>query len=621
MPPIRVMPEIVSNKIAAGEVVERPASVVKELVENAIDAGSSRIQVEIEKGGRRLIRVSDNGCGMARHDALLSIERYATSKIREDKDLNAIATLGFRGEALPSIASVSRFTLVTRDSGSDIATQLILHGGRLKDVLSAGAPVGTMISVEDLFYNTPARRKFLKSIQTEMGHIADTLAEMALGWPQIRFRLSHDGRVIKDWAPGDERFRVADVLGGDLDRHLIAVAKSSDRATVSGWLAGPSQARTTSRGIHIFVNGRCVRDRVIRHALIEGYSGRQVKGLFPVAVLCISVAAADVDVNVHPTKHEIRFAHPQDIHRMVSQAVSKALSDAERPVWGPPAPPTPWGESVKERTDPGFPSHGSLPSMMEDRSSLSSDAPAQALPQAPQWRPSSSEEPFSSDFPPSFVDTHPPGNVRSAGVPFQEPLWQNSPLADLRILGQYRETYILCQSASQDLVLIDQHAAHERVAFERLKSIRSTQNPPSQRLVVPETLEFGFREADILLKMLPGLLTAGLEIEPFGGNTFVVKAVPDMLSNRPIGPLLRELVEKMADFGFTGSIEQAKDDILAAMACHSVVRANQTLTREQMRALLTQLIACEDPAHCPHGRPTWVNFSLREIEKKFCRTV
>lgn len=588
MPPVRVMPEILSNKIAAGEVVERPASVVKELVENAIDAGAARIQVDIEKGGRRLIRVSDNGYGMPRDDALLSIERYATSKLHDDTDLGAIVTLGFRGEALPSIASVSRFTLVTRNAESETGTQLVVHGGRLQDVSAAGAPVGTLVSVEDLFFNTPARRKFLKAVATEMGHVADTLAEIALGWPGIRFRLTHDGRVVKDWAAGEARFRVADVLGRDLDRHLYAVSGTSEWASICGWVAAAGQVRATARGIHVFVNGRCVRDRVIRHALLQGYAGRQVKGQFPVAVLFITVPVSDVDVNVHPTKHEIRFAHPQEIHLLVAQSVSRTLAVAERPAWAPPSSPAAGEETVAETVHRPAISGESFPVLSEPTT-------------APSVAPSAT--------------------LTAADPPTQTPLWREDPLAGLRILGQYLDTYILCQSMNRDLILIDQHAAHERIAFERLKNRRIGHAEPSQPLITPETLELGFREAEVLLRMLPTLQAAGLEIDPFGGTTFIVKAKPDLLARRSMSPLIRELVEKGSHYGVSGNLDPAMDDILATMACHSVVRANAALGRDQMRALITALMACADPAHCPHGRPTWVRLSQREIEKRFGRVL
>jgi DNA mismatch repair protein MutL len=331
---IKILPEVLSNKIAAGEVVERPASVVKEILENSLDADSTRILIEIEKGGRSLIRISDNGIGMSRDDAMLAIERYATSKIFKDADLFSIRTLGFRGEALPSIASVSRFTLTTREKTSDTATEVTMEGGKLIKVSEIGAPPGTMISVKQLFFNTPARRKFLKTVATEMGHIADTISTIAMGRPNVQFILHHNGRPVHDWYGTSESFaRIADILGKDIEKQLHPVDFSNEQISVSGWISSPRISRSTSRRIYTYVNGRSVRDRVIQHALFQGYADRMVKGQFPVAALFIDVPFDQVDVNVHPTKNQIRFAEQRSVHDWIRSAVSKAVSIAERPAW------------------------------------------------------------------------------------------------------------------------------------------------------------------------------------------------------------------------------------------------------------------------------------------------
>ena len=314
--------------------VERPASVVKELVENALDAGSDRIVIEIEKGGRSLIQVSDNGGGMSRDDALLCIERYATSKIYRDEDLFAINTLGFRGEALPSIASVSRFSLVTREKDADVGTEIQIAGGKIKKVLEAGAPPGTLVAVRQLFYNTPARRKFLKTVNTEMGHIVETVSGMALGWPDVRFRLLHNGRVVKNWPAVSEPVdRALDVLGRDPKDDLHELSSDDTNISLSGWISSPAHSRSTSRGIYVYVNGRIVKDRVVQHALFQGYAGRIVKGQFPVAVLFIRVPSNRVDVNVHPAKNEVRFADQKQVHDAVRQCVARALQQSERKTW------------------------------------------------------------------------------------------------------------------------------------------------------------------------------------------------------------------------------------------------------------------------------------------------
>ena len=336
MTQIKILPEILSNKIAAGEVVERPAAVVKELVENALDAGSSRVVVDVENGGRSLIRVSDNGTGMGHDDALLALERYATSKIFEDRDLFAINTLGFRGEALPSIAAVSRLNLTTRAASADSGTEIVVEGGKIKNVSEVGAPPGTMVTVKQLFFNTPVRRKFLKTIGTEMGHIADMVARIALGHPAVQMRLTHNEKIVKSWSAASKPFdRVVDVLGNDLKNSLHAVEFKSDVVAVCGWISSPRVTRRTSRAIFIYVNGRFVRDRIVQHALFEGYTQRLVKGQFPVAAIFINLPFEEVDVNVHPTKNEVRFARQREVHEAVRRAVAQTLYEVDLPQWRP----------------------------------------------------------------------------------------------------------------------------------------------------------------------------------------------------------------------------------------------------------------------------------------------
>jgi DNA mismatch repair protein MutL len=330
---IRILPEILSNKIAAGEVVERPASVVKELVENALDAQSSRVDIAIENGGKSLIQTSDNGQGMSHDDAMLSIERHATGKIFTDDDLFSIKTLGFRGEALPSIASVSRFRLETRDEGSETGTALFMEGGRLKKVSEAGLPKGTRVSVRNLFYNTPARKKFLKTPKTEMGRVADTVAVISMAWPQVRFTLSHNGRAVKNWLPvQDPADRIIDVLGADLSGRLIQVdSDPPGEMSVSGWISHPDVTRSAGTRIFMYINGRPARDPVMRKALLKGYEGRLMKDRFPVSVLFLTLPFDQVDVNVHPAKQEVKFADPRAVYQTVSGAVSRALKGMDAP--------------------------------------------------------------------------------------------------------------------------------------------------------------------------------------------------------------------------------------------------------------------------------------------------
>ncbi len=597
MASIRILPEILSNKIAAGEVVERPASVVKELVENALDAASTDILIEISKGGKSLIRVSDNGMGMHHDDALLCLERYATSKIFKDRDLFAIETLGFRGEALPSIASVSKFNLITRDAASDIATEVMVAGGTIKKVTEIGAPPGTSVTVRHLFFNTPARRKFLKTVATEFGHIADTIAAVAMGWPQVRFRLDHNGHRIKNWpAVADPIDRVIDIWGKGLGADMCAVQHTSEAVAISGWVLAPRVHRSTSRGIFTYVNGRFVRDRVIQHALFSGYAGRLMKGQYPLAVMFITVPHDQVDVNVHPTKHQIKFFQQKTVHETVQVAVGDALRNSDR---------TRWGRGAEIRTE------GS--SKIADAIRHYDRKPASAV---------------TSRFEPELAVRNAPRTkavdrfsdasvIRSEPVE-QLPFWQTTRFADLRVIGQLHNTYILCES-EQGLILIDQHAAHERVFYEQLKRNHHQSTPASQQLLVPETLEMGFCESDILKRLIPDLQRVGFEVEPFGGNTFAVKAVPALLAAKEIKPAIIEVVENIAQSGVPARIDKAVDAALKLIACHGVIRAHQPLARPEMQHLLQQLDACENPSHCPHGRPTFIEWSNSMLEKAFGR--
>ncbi|MFZ0613261.1 MAG: DNA mismatch repair endonuclease MutL [Desulfobacterales bacterium] len=603
MSKIRILPESVSNKIAAGEVVERPASLVKELVENALDADSTRIVIEVENGGRRLIRVSDDGVGMGRDDALLALERYATSKIAGDTDLFSIRSLGFRGEALPSIAAVSRFSIITRERPAAAGTEIRVAGGKIEQVADAGAPPGTMVTVENLFFNTPARRKFMKSVTTEMGHIADTVAAIALGRPAVHFRLVHDGRTLKSWPPAADRLeRIVAVLGAELRDDLYSVDRQTDGGAVSGWVSDPKQFRSTSRGVFIFVNGRHVRDRVILHALFAGYRQRLVKGQYPVATLFVTVPYDQVDVNVHPTKNEVRFARQHVVHDLVQAAVADTLDRSDRPRWGrseeTPRPVYFQRESqVAENREILYEAHhgrdGDAGAGSGRTDAVQAAAVSGGLPGA------------------------------RAGLPEAVParpaaLWQETAFGGLRVIGQFQNSYVVCES-EDGLVLLDQHAAHERILYERLKRRSDSLKKEAQRLLVPETIELSLHEATVLERLAAEFNRLGLEIEPFGTTTFVVRAVPAMLAGRDVVPLIREIAETLTAEGFGEGPQGFVDESLKLMACHGAVRARQPLSDRQVRELLQELDGCENPSHCPHGRPTWLRWSVRELEKSFKR--
>ena len=602
MSKIKILPEILSNKIAAGEVVERPASVVKELIENSLDADSTRIFVDVEKGGRNLIRVSDNGSGMSRDDALLAIERYATSKIYNDQDLFCIHTLGFRGEALPSIAAVSRFSIVTRDDTADVGVEIGVDGGTIKKVTEVGAPKGTMVTVRQLFFNTPARRKFLKTIGTEMGHIADRIASIALGNPGVHFRLSHNDKIVKDWQVTSESFdRVADVLGRDLKRKLHTIEFQNNGIAIDGWISDPRVTRRTSQALYLYVNGRLVRDRIIQHALFEGYSQRLVKGQFPVAVIFIKVPLDEVDVNVHPTKNEVRFARQREVHEAVRRAVAQTLYEVDRPVWG------------TDKMDVGQISE-SIESEFGRTVSSPRDLQVGEKRPVPWEKTSIPNERETRGAKPAIR------NLQPTTLFTQSDVWPKKQFSDMRTIGQFSNSYIVCE-AEEGLILIDQHAAHERILFEKFSTQSAKTKQSTQRLLVPETIELGYREAGVLETILPDLKELGLEVEPFGGNTYVVKSVPSLLADREIKPLIIEIVEKIVEIGSAQGLTEALDKCRMVMACHGAIRANQALSEKQIKALLGQLDECHNPSHCPHGRPTWIRWDLRALEKLFKRIV
>ena len=609
MSKIKILPEILSNKIAAGEVVERPASVVKELIENSLDADSTRIFVDVEKGGRNLIRVSDNGSGMSRDDALLAIERYATSKIYNDQDLFSIHTLGFRGEALPSIAAVSRFLIVTRDDTADVGVEISVDGGTIKKVAEVGAPKGTMVTVRQLFFNTPARRKFLKTIGTEMGHIADRIASIALGNPGVHFRLSHNDKIVKDWQVTSESFdRVADVLGKDLKRNLHSIEFQNNGIAIGGWISDPRITRRTSQALYLYVNGRLVRDRIIQHALFEGYSQRLVKGQFPVAVIFIKVPLDEVDVNVHPTKNEVRFARQREVHEAVRRAVAQTLYEVDRPVWGTAKSEEHKAFSEVSQVSESIESEFGRPSTSSEGLQVGGKGPV------PWMKGGSPNEGATHKSQPK------PRNLQPANRFTQSDVWPEKQFSDMRTIGQFSNSYIVCE-AEEGLILIDQHAAHERILFEKFSTQSAKTKQSTQRLLVPETIELGYREAGVLEKVLPDLKELGLEVEPFGGNTYVAKSVPSLLADREIKPLIIEIVEKIVEIGSAQGLTEALDKCRMVMACHGAIRANQALSEMQIKALLGQLDECQNPSHCPHGRPTWIRWELRALEKLFKRVV
>ncbi|RLC24952.1 MAG: DNA mismatch repair endonuclease MutL, partial [Deltaproteobacteria bacterium] len=512
MTTVRILPEILSNQIAAGEVVQRPASVVKELVENSIDAGSTRITIEVVKGGKSFIRVSDNGHGLSRDDALLSIERYATSKIFTKEDLFSISTFGFRGEALPSIASVSKFCLVTRTKETDIGTKIDIIGGKIRDVSDAGAPVGTMVEVNNLFFNTPARKKFLKSDNTETSHVADAISGMALGNPHIQFRLFLNQKLAKNFSSADDLFqRSVRVLGRDVADRLYNFKFSDEFVQLHGVCANPSVTRSTSSKIFLFVNNRLVYDRGVISAIFKGYKGRIMKGRFPLAVLFIQIPFDQVDVNVHPSKREIKFFNGQGIYHAVSETIGNALSFEQQNI-------TAYSKAhniLNEKFEYGDEAFKPNQTDRIEQSSIN-------WPPAPvENKKDFFQEHSAQKSSPDITYNNPKLTCDLQVTCDHKVTIQNSRVTSrlkLTVIGQIMGTYILAQS-EDGLILIDQHAAHERIVYENLKQRYHSLKVQSQSLAVPETLELNFKEADFLGSILDDLKMLGMVIEPFGETT------------------------------------------------------------------------------------------------------
>ncbi len=608
---IQVLPEELCNKIAAGEVVERPSSVVKELLENSLDAGASDILIELEAGGKRLIRISDNGCGMSRQDAFLSFERHATSKIRSDADLFALQTLGFRGEAMASIASVSRLRLKTCDSDEGLGQQIYVEGGKIKSVTELGLPRGTVVEVRNLFFNLPARKKFLRKEQTELGHAADVVTKQAMANPTVSIRLKHNDRTMLDLRrEKGVRERVAALLGRSVLKDLIPLEKQNgEDLHLSGLISQPQLTRSAASHIYTFINGRYIRDRVVQHAVMEGYRHLLMKGRYPVVVLFLKIDPAQVDVNVHPTKHEVRFREQSMVHDFIASSLQQTLRPAgwlqnrasEQAESCTAETPT---ETVKaeERT--------------QDTGTVREAAVFYSQPATRQENTFSQEvpqHPIMPTFSPSLhteSDRSPQYSLPGSAV--------DGFFSSLQILGQYHQSYILCQDGA-DLVLIDQHAAHERVGFEKLRHAYSAGDIPSQTLLFPEVLEFDFNSAAALAANQRELEKLGFEIEPFGGKSFALKAVPLLLINRDAARLVVDVALELERIGKTGQLRESIDDILILMACHSVIRANQALETVEIKALFKELDQIDFKANCPHGRPVIQRMTLTEVERLFRR--
>lgn len=610
-----------ANQIAAGEVVERPASVIKELVENALDAGARRIDIDVEEGGVKLIRVRDDGCGIEKEDLGLALARHATSKIITLDDLEAVATLGFRGEALASICSVSRLSLTSCYQGCAEGWCVTAEGRDLKPQLAPAAHTqGSTVEVRDLFYNTPARRKFLRSEKTEFAHIEEVVKRQALSRPAVAFNLRHNGRVIHQVRPvaseNDERRRLTSLLGQPFMEHAVHVEREGSGMVLSGWVAEPAFSRSQADLQYFFVNGRVIRDRLVAHAVRQAYQDVLYHGRHPAFVLYFEIDPAQVDVNVHPTKHEVRFREGRMVHNFLYGSLHRALADIR--------PESRSAETIERAREAVLParlpdaSFGTQVALtLSDRPALSADSV-----HAPFKSPSASLSAPVADIQ-RTLDAY--GQLYGSGAGgAMETAAATPPPAEAGLpplgyaLAQLHGIYILAQNQA-GLVLVDMHAAHERIVYERLKQSISTQSVVRQPLLVPLSLAVSRSEMLQLEESEEFIQDYGLILEPAGPETIVVRQVPALLARSNIERLVRDVLSDLTTHGRSSRIEERRNSLLGTMACHGAVRANRQLTLPEMNVLLRDMEATERSGQCNHGRPTWVQLDMAALDKLFMR--
>lgn len=632
---IQILDPFTANQIAAGEVVERPASVVKELVENSLDAGADKIEVEISGAGVELIRVSDNGCGMNREDALMAVQRHATSKIKTPADLARIATLGFRGEALPSIASVSLLEILTRERDSLAGTRVTLIGGKVEKVLEDGCPVGSSFTVRDLFFNTPARRKFLKSDATETGRISEMLSRLALAYPNVAFKFCVEGRVLMQMSGNGSLVEVVSkVFGKELARDMLPISINYEQLALSGLLAKPHHSRSTKAYQFFFVNGRYINSKLLTKAVGDGYHTLMASNRFPVVILNLNIPLNLVDVNVHPTKLEARFSQETVVASFISDSVRTCLQQntlipglnpnapvaesilkpAESlPIINPPAQmqetQAKWETSTineivsksktteeAETVEPEF----QTPAELENEPTIAALAIEKA-------------SPIEADFTQLELN-------ESCQLDSEEPGQDNGErLPDLLPLGQVNLTYIVARGP-QDMYIIDQHAAHERINYERLWELAGTGEIPTQMLLEPLVIELSQQELSVLIENITMFTDLGFLLEYFGGNTFLLRGHPADLSGADHRTLIRDLLELFTDGGKPVEPRKLREEFIYSIACKASVRANESLNVAEMEHLILRLGQTKQPFTCPHGRPTIIAITAAELERRFQRT-
>ncbi len=628
---IQILPESLINKIAAGEVVERPASVVKELVENAIDAGSNQIFVTINNGGKDYISVLDNGHGMSAEDAGLAIERHATSKIRKNEDLDNISTMGFRGEALAAISAVSRFELTSCGDEESGGYQIRVEGGKIVHTARMGFPKGTRIVVENLFFNTPARQKFMKSNNTEYSHIYDLIIRLALGNPRVQFRLTHNKNLVLN-IPGTNDFieRVHHCFGTEISDGLIECGHEESYLKFHGLISQPTTVKTSKRWQHTFVNGRYVKCSTINHGIYEGYKTLLMKHTHPIFFINLELSPGEIDVNVHPAKTEIRLKNANLVHTILSSQVSLQLKQHERSYFVPEekrdrepvdlAPPP----LQNQQFEPGETPRNDILSQSEDLAEASVQKPVIyeetdnqlgfLAPETPNIENKNKKVDLTTkDHEDPF--TFPEKSEAKAELSSSE-----SSIADegFSIIGQLSNKYLLIQGEKK-LILVDQHAAHERIRFEEIKRQYFSNSLQTQPLLVPIMIELPPQDGILLEQYKESWEKLGFIIDHFGGNDYSVKEIPMILKDSNITGIIKDVLDEMAQFGKSGKLEDFFNEVFEKMACHSAIRASQQLSREEMDALIDQLIKYDIMLHCPHGRPVWIEFSLDELDRRFKR--
>ncbi|MFT4257582.1 MAG: DNA mismatch repair endonuclease MutL [Pseudoxanthomonas sp.] len=605
--PIRPLPDLLINQIAAGEVVERPASVVKELVENALDAGARRIDIDLEEGGIRLIRIRDDGGGIPAEELPLAVSRHATSKIASLDDLEAVATLGFRGEALPSIASVSRFRLSSRRAGDAHGSALAVEGGKVGDIAPSQQAPGTTVEVRELFYNVPARRKFLRAERTELGHIEEWLRSLALARPDVELRVTHNGKPSRRYLAGDSESaaRLGETLGEDFAAQSLRIDHAGAGLRLHGWIAQPSYSRASADQQYLYVNGRSVRDRNIAHAVKLAYQDVLFHGRQPAYVLFLEIDPLRVDVNVHPAKHEVRFRDSRLVHDFVYRTLHEALAQTRA------------GLNASVATAANAPAG--------DAYSANTAGNVAPYPMPSQWMPTR-QTPLGlgvAEAPAVYAALYggdnavAPAIFATAATPLPETDDASMPPLGYAI-AQLHGIYVLAENAD-GLIVVDMHAAHERIGYEKLKAAHDGIGIRAQPLLVPLSLAVAERDADVAEREAETLAVLGFETTRSGPQHLTVRSVPALLVHAEPSALLRDVLADLREHGESRRVAAARDELLSTMACHGAVRANRKLTVPEMNALLREMEITERSGQCNHGRPTWARFTLAEIDRWFLR--